>query len=359
MSTLKQEPKWRFIINCVYFALIVAIAYLVIKYMLTWFMPFIIAFLMAAVLQPAVRFCHKKTGINRKVCGIMAVLLFVIIMVLIAVFGVSKLISELSDVAQSLPGIATQLSKALTSISASLSEILKDLPKNAGLNIDTSLENISAQILKISALPDKMGAFINSVVVSMPGLLLDTVVTVVAACFISADYPSITGFIIRQLPLKRRETAIELKSFFLTTLAKLLRAYLTLMFITFCELCLGLTLLRVPHAVIISAAVALVDIMPVLGTGTVMVPWAIMECIMGRGYSGLGIALVYAVITIVRNILEPKIVGHHIGLHPLVTLAAIVIGLKALGFAGMIFFPITIIVLKHMRESGIIKLWKD
>jgi predicted PurR-regulated permease PerM len=131
------------------------------------------------------------------------------------------------------------------------------------------------------------------------------------------------------------------------------------MFITFCELCLGLTLLHVPHAIIISAVIALVDIMPVLGTGTVMVPWAIMEFIMGRGYSGLGLALIYAIITVVRNILEPKIVGHHIGLHPLVTLAAIVIGLKALGFAGMIFFPITIIILKHMRESGIVKLWKD
>ncbi len=339
--------------------MIAAVAYLFIKYLVSWFMPFIIGFLLAALIQPAVRFCCKRTGMNRKACGVFAVLIIVAALSITAVFGVTKLITELSDAFQPLPGIAAQLSQALTSISAGLSGMLKNMPKFSGVSFDTSIENISAEILKISALPDKLGKFVHGAVVLMPGLMLDTVVTVVAACFISADYPNITGFIIRQLPEKRRETAIELKSFFLTTVAKLIRAYFTLMVITFFELCVGLLLLRVPHAVIIAAVIALVDVLPVLGTGTVMMPWALMELIMGRGYSAVGLALIYAIITIVRNILEPKIVGHHIGLHPLVTLAAIVIGLKALGFAGMIFLPITIIILKHMRESGLVKLWKD
>lgn len=359
MTVRKEEKKLRFIINIAYFAVIAVIAYLILKYALGWVMPFALGFIFAALTQPAARRLNKRTGINIQVCGVVSVIFIFAVFAFICFICASRILEGLSNFTAVLPGLAAQFTAGLTTLSERLSVILKKMPHLAGVNIDTSLGNISMQILKLTSLADGTGKFIQSVVTSMPGMLLNIVVTVIAACFISADYPKVTGFLIRQLPERYRKTAVGLKSFFLNTVAKLIRAYLTLMFITFCELSAGLLLIRIPHAVAVAALIAVVDILPVLGTGTVMIPWVVIELIMGDFYKALGLALVYAIITVVRNILEPKIVGSHLGLHPLVTLAAIIIGLKSMGFAGMILFPIIIILLKHLRESGIIKLWND
>ncbi|MDR3645587.1 MAG: AI-2E family transporter, partial [Clostridia bacterium] len=132
-----------------------------------------------------------------------------------------------------------------------------------------------------------------------------------------------------------------------------------LMAITFTELCIGLGLMRVSHVVMIAALIAIVDILPILGTGTVLVPWAIIELVVGRQIFGLMLLLLYAIILVVRNILEPKIVGYHIGLYPLVTLIAMYVGLQAFGAVGLFTFPITVIVIKHMHDTGRLRLWKD
>lgn len=359
MTVRKEEKKLRFLINIAYFAVIAAIAFFFIKYALGLIMPFVLGFLFAALVQPAARRLNKRTGLNSRACGIVSVLFVFAVIAFICFIFAARIADGLTGFTKIIPELAVQLSMGLTALSSRLSVLLKRMPSLKALNIDTSLGSISMQILKITSLSDGTGNFIKSVVTSMPSMLLNIIITVVSACFISADYPKVTGFLIRQLPARYRKTAVGLKAFFLNTVAKLIRAYLTLMFITFCELSAGLLLLRIPHAVAVAALIAVVDILPVLGTGTVMIPWAVIELIMGNFYKALGLALVYAVITVVRNILEPKIVGNHLGLHPLVTLAALVIGLKSMGFAGMILFPIIIILLKHLRDSGIVKLWND
>lgn len=359
MTVRKEEKKLRFIINIAYFAVIAAIAFIFMKYALLWLMPFIIGFILAALTQPGARRLNKRTGLNIRACGTVSVLFVFILIVIICFIFATRIADGLSGFTRIIPDLAAQLASGLTALSARLSVLLKKTPGLSALNIDTSLSGISMQILKLTSLSDGTGNIIKSFVTSMPSMMLNIIVTVISACFISADYPQVTGFIIRQLPGRYRKTAVGLKAFFLNTVAKLIRAYLTLMFITFCELSAGLLLLRIPHAVAAAALIAVVDILPVLGTGTVMIPWAVIELIMGNFYKALGLAIVYAIITVVRNILEPKIVGNHLGLHPLVTLLALVVGLKAMGFAGMILFPVIIILLKHLRDSGIVKLWND
>jgi sporulation integral membrane protein YtvI len=357
--TASDDRKLRFIIDCIYLALLAAIVFVAVKYLLGWIMPFLVGFALAAAVQPAVRFCHRKNGVNIKACSVAGVLLLVLVLVLLTVFGVSKLAVALYAAAKRLPVLTDSLMQALSLISQRLSPIFDDIQSCTGIKVDMSLSGISGKLLKISQLSQNTAVFLHGAVSSLPSFLLDIIVTAVAACFIAADYPRVTGFLLRCLPSRHRETAREIKKFFLTTVMRLIRAYLTLMFITFCELLAGLALLRIPNPAAAAAAIAVVDILPVLGTGTVMVPWALVEFLLGRTSFGACLVLLYAVITVVRNILEPKIVGHHIGLHPLVTLAAIVVGFKVLGVAGMIVFPIAIIIIKHLHENGVIKLWKD
>jgi sporulation integral membrane protein YtvI len=358
-TTSGDERKLKFIINCVYFALIVAIGYVTVKYFLGWVMPILIGFVLAAIVQPAARFCHKRNGANIKACSIAGVLLLVATLSVLTVLVTSRLACELYVFTKQFPAVTDSLTQTLNQLSLRLKPFFNSVQSFTRIKIDTSLSGISSLLLKFSQFPQGAAAFLHSTVSSLPSFLLSIIVAVVAACFIAADYPRVTGFLLRCLPKRHRDTACDIKNFFFTTVAQLIRAYLTLMFITFCELFVGLAFLRIKNPVTLAAIIAVVDILPVLGTGTVMIPWALIEFAVGNVSLGAGLALVYAIITVVRNILEPKIVGHRIGLHPLITLTAMVVGLKSLGIVGMITFPIGAIILKHLHESGIIKLWRD
>ena len=132
---------------------------------------------------------------------------------------------------------------------------------------------------------------------------------------------------------------------------KLLKGYAILMLMTFLELSAGFLILRVKYALLLSLLIAVIDILPVLGTGTVLIPWGIAEILFKNTGLGIGILVIYAVITVIRNFAEPKIIGRQIGINPLFTLLSMFIGIKLLGFAGVIIFPTALIVtVKYYSE---------
>lgn len=123
-------------------------------------------------------------------------------------------------------------------------------------------------------------------------------------------------------------------------------------FLTFAELCIGLLAFKIPYAVPIALAIAVFDILPILGTGGVLLPWAAVLFMLGNMPLGAGILALYLVITMVRNIVEPKIVGKQIGLHPLATLVALFVGLKLIGIAGAVILPVFLSIFINIRKNG-------
>jgi sporulation integral membrane protein YtvI len=355
---ITNEKKLKFMINCAYLALITLLLYLAAKYLLRWVMPFIIGYIIAAAVQPAARYFNKKNNANIKAVSVAGVLLLVAAIIVLAVFVISRLFTCLYNASAQLPAFMDRIMQSLKLIAVKLTPLFNLVSKYSGVEVDTSFSGISNQLLKISQIPENIQEFLQGAVSSLPRFMINFIVTVVAACFIAADYSHITGFIMRFMPKKYRESAVNMKNFFFTTVLRLIRAYALLMLITFTELFFGLLLLRISHPLLIAVLIAFVDLLPVLGTGTVLVPWAIIEFLLGNAPLGIGLALLYAVITVVRNILEPKIVGKHVGLNPLITLFAIVVGFKAMGIMGMFIALAAAIVIKHLYESGTIKLWK-
>ena len=130
------------------------------------------------------------------------------------------------------------------------------------------------------------------------------------------------------------------------------------MCITFLELFTGLSILRVDYALPIAAIVAVLDILPVLGSGGILIPWAVVELILKNYSLCVGLFALYLVITIVRNIIEPRIVGSQIGLHPIITISSMYAGLKLFGFAGFILGPVAAILVKYLNDTGKIHLFK-
>lgn len=359
MTAINGARKKQFLLSVLFYAVIVALIWVVVTYFLGWVMPFIIGYLIAAIVQPAVYLLHKRMRLNRRAAGILTVLLFLAAFGLLMAFCISKIIAELAAVVGMLPGLIDSCSNGISHLSGNISGYLSRLPAGYSERLAAYLTNASNELLRLSSLSSGAASFAMQVASKVPGLLVGTIVTIVAACFFSMDYGQIRGFCLRQLPERHRLIACDIKNFFFKTIARLIRAYLTLMLITFCELSIGLALIRVPHAIAVAALIAVVDILPVLGTGTIMIPWAVVELLIGRFTLALCLGILYAVVTVVRNILEPKIVGYHIGLYPLATLMSIYIGLMAFGPAGMFLFPIAIILLKHLQDTGKIRLWKD
>ena len=138
----------------------------------------------------------------------------------------------------------------------------------------------------------------------------------------------------------------------------LIRAQLTLTAITFCELFIGFSILRVNYAFLFALLTAVFDALPILGVGGILLPWALYSLLSGNYLYAVGLLVIYGVIFIVRQFLEPRIIGTQIGLPPIVTLMSIYVGLRIFGVFGALLFPIIVITLKYSQEKGYLRIWK-
>lgn len=144
----------------------------------------------------------------------------------------------------------------------------------------------------------------------------------------------------------------------------MIRAYLLIMFITFCELSIGFTIMSIAgimnnsYLYLIALAICIFDILPVAGSGGILIPWAIVSLIMGNTPQAIGLLIIYVVISVIRQYIEPKIVGDSLGVNPLITLAGLYFGLKLFGVLGMFIVPICLMTVKAFNDTGRIHLWK-
>ena len=172
------------------------------------------------------------------------------------------------------------------------------------------------------------------------------------------------GFIQLQLPESKKNVLVEIKQVFSHTILKMIRAYLLIMFITFCELSIGFTIMSVAgimsnsYIYLIALAICVFDILPVAGSGGILIPWAAISAIMGNVPQAIGLMVIYVVISVIRQYIEPKIVGDTLGVNPLITLAGLYFGLKLFGVLGMFIVPISLMTIKAFNDTGRIHLWK-
>ena len=162
------------------------------------------------------------------------------------------------------------------------------------------------------------------------------------------------------LRTENREKLINTKRTITKGVAKLFKAYATIMLITFTEMFIGLSFMKLigvykgGYIAIIAFVTCIVDIIPVLGTGTVLLPWAVYSFVTGNVGLGIGLVVLYGVITVLRQIVEPKLVANQVGLPAIVTIAAMFIGARLFGAFGIIILPLTVIILKLMYDEGVI-----
>lgn len=345
-------------------AAIAAVLVVIFQYALPIVLPFVVAWFVALILQPIINFLGKKVKIPKGISVIILVLSTVFLLAWAIYAIVVRSSTELLSLTQSLSKAFENFSSDQSNIDAILDKINNLIPfidfSEFLHNIWDNLDSYIAEGLKklVSLVSSNVVPLITKIVMAIPNAFIFFIITVISAVYISIDFKKINSFIAYQFPEKFRSFMSMVKEQFVSTIGKYLRAYGLIIFITFTELFIGFSILGVSYSFIIAMITALVDILPVLGTGTILIPWGVYMIFAGNYFLGIGILVLYVLITVVRQVLEPKIVGSYVGLYPLVTLMAMYIGSKVMGFFGLFLFPIAIILLKKLNDDGHIKLWK-
>lgn len=357
---LQDTKKRRFIINTIYFMLIIMIVYVFLKYALNLVSPFLFAFGIAYLLKKPSKYISSVLKLPNKLVSIVLVFVFYsIIGVLISLIGI-KLISVVTTIISKLPIIyEKQLVPFLTISFDGIEEGIARLdPAVVGVlntGFDRFVSSLGENITNVSL---KLVSSISNIASSLPAFFIKILLMVISTFFIASDFDSLSRFMSRQFTTKANEIIMQIKQYIIGTLFVVIRSYLIIMVITFIELSIGLSVIGISNAILIALTIALFDVLPVLGTGGIMVPWVIITFLQGNYPTAIGLLVVYITITIIRNILEPKIVGGQLGLHPVVTLMCMFVGANMFGIIGLFGFPITLSLLRHLSNTGTINLFK-
>lgn len=354
------EKKRAFIINVLYFLLVTGIVFITIKYGLAWFLPFVIGFSVAFILKPLINFISIKTKLNRKPIAVLVVLIFYGTVGVLITFAGFKLTLAIKDIFIELPNIySTSIEPAIFEWFKNIEEIIEKLDPEMVKAIQDMAGSILSSLGSIvSNISSGVIGIVSSTVSYVPTFFITVIFSIISSFFFAIDYSKITGFILRQFSPKGKSIIFDVKNYIVGTIFKFIKAYSILLSITFIELSIGLTIMGVENSITIAALIAILDILPVLGTGGVLIPWAIIEVIRGNVFITVGLLLIYVIVLVIRNILEPKIVGQQIGLHPILMLICIFIGVKLFGFLGLFILPIIAIIVKSLNDSGKIQIYK-
>lgn len=349
-----------FIINAIY-ALLVIAAVAICFLTASIIMPFWVALLLAAMMQPFTRFLDKKLPVRKSILSTVVCLIFYVIIGGAIVWLISGALYLMEQAFTELPAYYNSTIKPALDSSGNFAEsVLSILPAQ----VRPDLETINAAIAGatqnfITGLSQKGVAFAGSFVSAIPSSFLSVLITILLSFFINMQYDDVICFLKCQLPEKIRNSAGELKQLIKSSLFKYLKSTLILMLITMAELTVGFLIIRVRNPIGLAIAIAIFDALPVFGVGTVMIPWAIIELLNGNYALAVGLSVVYVIVDVMRNIWEPRIIGAQFELNPIVALVTVYAGYQLAGIFGMIGLLIAVYILLTFHKAGKIKLFNS
>lgn len=357
----KLKKQQEFLIKFGYWAVFGTMTFLLVKFVGPVLLPFLVGALVAWLLCKPVDFLTEKVHLKRKLAAFLVVVFFYA--------GIAWLLYLAGT---RLSGLVQKIFDELTEfLSGTLFPMLENffgwLERIGGAhtqrNVGVETEIVSAESLEkagkmLSGISGKAIDGVSNLAAGIPRILMKIVLAVIMTMFVELEFCDIRTFLRKQIPEKWRMAVKEARSSCMSTLGNCILSYGMILALTFVELTVGFLILGIDGAFVIAFVIAVLDILPVLGTGSVLLPWGIIACTTGNLKMGTGILILYAVITAVRNVVEPKLVGKQMGLSPVVMLPCMIAGLRFFGIIGMLGLPFAVAVLNSLNERDIIHLWK-
>ena len=345
------------IIKKVFILIFSLVATIIALKLAVFYMPFLVAFSLYLLIEPGIRFFMNKFKLKRKTSSIIILTISISIIIGLIAWGIATIISEASNL---LKNLNEYINIIYEFIQSKISKI--DLNKlQVSEELKTIFDNSTQDILqKISSIAKEFFSKVLTTLTSIPTMAFYIVVTIMALYFICTD----KIYMIDQLEHHLPENWVKNIYKHIRAIAKSLGGYLKaeamLVLISFIISLIGFILLalmgfNIKYPLLVALGIGLVDALPILGSGAVMVPWAIIEACKGDIKLGLAILALWIIMTVVRQIIEPKLVGGQIGIHPIFTIIAMYTGVKFCGLIGLFVGPIVLIVLRDVFESTIDK----
>ena len=325
------------------------IALVLIRYFLPAVLPFLIAWAVAFAVRPIAAFVSSRTRLPERILRVAlaivgTLLLFVTLFFALreCIFALWRFLSELGE-GDAIYDLITELSSPTLPIFGDV------IPDELARRIGDALHGLLTSALSA------IGSAVTGFAAAIPRAVLFLVVTVIAVVYFTLDLEGINRAVRGVLPRAFSDRLSTLRREIFTVGAKYLGSYLLIMLITFSIMLTGLLLLRIRGALIIAAIVAFLDVLPVIGVGTVLVPWSIVELASGNTYVGISLLILLLVNEVVRQLAEPRIVGKNLGIHPLLTLVMIYAGYSLFGVLGLLLIPVVPALLgllgKHKKSA--------
>ena len=322
------------------------LGWLALRFFLPATLPFWLGLAIAALLRPVSLLFSQKLHLRRRRAAAFVMTLFYLLLGLLVWLALLLLWSWLSSLTVRAPQLyRTIFLPAIADFFEWLSRFLSRFSPDLAQTVALWRQSFSAAAAQLSAfLSSSLLKCCTSLAACTPHFFFGVVVTIICSSFISLDYPRVTQFLVHLLPPSLRSLAYEMKRFLFSSLFCIARTYLILMAVTFSALSFGLWLLGVQNFFPIALLTSLLDLLPVIGIGFILIPWAVFSLFQGNRLLGLGLLLLYLAINLLRSLLEPRLVGKSIGLPPLVTLLSIYAGLHLFGIAGGLLMPCLVLV---------------
>ena len=327
---------------------VVALCYVLASYV----MPLLLAILISTAMEPLVRMLSGtnrsgekvRGGLPRKVAVLLVMLIVFTLLITVGFFIIQGVVSELISLAESLPAKIPQWMESLDQLGQQISA---QFPIISTENLASIIQSLSGHLTESIT---TIAASAVSFVTQMPAIILFIVFTIMSTYFFSVSRFSIMRNLKRQLPQSWQETAQHLYG----TLAKALFGWLKAQFIILCCMVLvmfiGFTILNVHYALLIALGIAVMDALPILGSGLVMIPWIGYQLFFGSLPMGIGLALIYVLLIFTRQSIEPRVVGGQFGLPPLWTMCAMYAGFRLFGFIGLFLGPLTLLLMYNVAK---------
>lgn len=352
---MKKSTKYLKIFCNLAFALAVLLAgVFLLPRLLIFFMPFVIGFILSLIANPMVRFLEKRIKIKRKY-GTMLIIVFVIALVAGLCYAVcAALAVGIRGFLEYLPTMSVNAEIEIVAAIESMENAVKKIPLFQNINIaqiETAVtDTIGGFVTGEDALPITA---IGGIAKSIPNMLVSSVVGFLATYFFIADRDKLAKMLTEHLPKSFQERTMQMYGHILKAVGGYFKAQFKIMGVIYVVITIGLILLDVNYAWLIGFGIAFLDMLPLFGTGTALMPWAVIKFFSGNYKTAIGMLVLYVVALLVHQLIQPKLIGESVGMNPFATLFFMYIGYQFMGVSGMIVaIPLGMLIINFYKAGA-------
>lgn len=351
---MKHSVKYlKILCNFAAFILILLGIIFIVPKIIVFFMPFVIGFILSLIANPLVRFFEKKIRIKRKY-GTYLTIILVIALLVLACYGTGMLLATgIRGFMEYLPTMTQNAGIEITAALDKIQSLLHKVPALADLDVDEAASMLQDTLS--SLVSDYKGPTVSAIggfATSIPDILVSVIMGLLATYFFIAERDRFLNALRHRIPDSVHEKSMMIYGHMLHAVGGYFKAQFKIMGVIYIVITAGLMILRVNYAWLIGFGIAFLDMLPVFGTGTVLIPWAVIKIFSGNIATAAGMLVLYAVSLIIHQLIQPKLVGESVGMDPFTTLFFMYIGYKIKGVIGMIIAIPAGMILGSFYKAG-------